>query len=267
MNKVLLLSLFILGSLSIQASDENFMEFGAKDFIKDDYKTSNWLFELGYSHLPYELVLPEFEGKYDKVKEKEEVQLSGLSLGFGGQVYFGAGFSSTLKLGVTHYQAFENVEGKATEELDDENLAEYKLDQTVQTAEATLGFEYLIETRYMGIQPFVSFSLGTGKSAVQRLYEYDEDDVITTDSPEKYDVEANEEFNYNKISLGINFISSKGLTSYFTVSQMSINKTDREFKGEATNQAGAVPVESVGSTEIDETSSVTVASIGLGYMF
>lgn len=249
------------------AMDENFMEFGSKDFKNNEYKTSNWVFEFGYSHLPYELVLPEFDSKYDKVDEKENIQLSGASMAFGGQLYFGAGFSSSLKLGVSHFQSLETVTGKATEELDDEDLATYDLTQQVQTAEVTLGLEYLIDTKYLGVQPFVAFSLGKGRSSAKRDFEYDEDDTISADNPENYKVQAIEDFDYNKISLGVNFISNKGLTSYIVVSQMNINKTDREFTGRAQNQSGAVTVESTGDTAIDETSSVIVGSVGLGYMF
>jgi hypothetical protein len=265
MKKGLLITAF--GLLINSGFAAEFMEFGAKDFLQEDYKTSNWLFEMGYSSLPYEVVMPVYDGSYDKVKAKEDLSLSGLNLGFGGQIYFGAGFSSTIKIVGTHYRAFEDVTAKAAEDID---LDLVKLDFTheVTTAEASGSLDYLIETSYFGVQPFVAFAVGVGESKTERDYDYDGLSGGDNPNPEIYDVTSKEKFNYNKITLGLNFISKIGITSFFSVSQYSMVKTDREIKGKFTTQAQQTPqrVDSE-SEDLNEDSSMTVASVGFGYLF
>ncbi len=244
-----------------------FMEFGANDFVQEDYKTSNWLFEMGYNYLPYEVVLPAYDGAFDNFKAEEDAKLSGLSLGFGGQIYFGAGLSTTIKIVATHYRDFEDVQSKAAEDID-LDLIDLDYKHEVSTGEASGSLDYLIETEYFGVQPFIAFAVGIGESRAERDYKYEGLSGGTNPNPEMYDVEAIERFNYNKLTLGVNFISNIGLTSYITVSQYSTVKTEREFKGEFTTQSQQT-AQSVDEKfeDLDEDSSETVASVGFGYLF
>ena len=257
----------IMTSFTVCAASE-LLEFGAKDFRSQKLKKSKWQVDVAYNYLPWKVVLPEYEGTFDRVKDEDNIALSGMSLGFGRQFYLGSGISSTFKLTATGYGSFEEVEGKAGDGLD-LTLTDFDLKQTVGTGEVSGSLDYIIDSKLITFQPFIEFAAGKGVSTINRSYKYEGGAALPAPNEERYDVKSSEEFDYSRIGIGVNFISAKGLISYFKVSQTSLAVVKREFKGKSRTQSntGAVESEDEEFEDLNEKSSVTMASIGIGYLF
>jgi hypothetical protein len=263
-----LISLSILVGLFscplMAASDSNsFLEFGNDDF---DAKKSAWVFNIGAEYLKYPIVLPSFSGTHHKIKDESEVETSGGALAFGGNIYLGAGISSTIKLG-GFYNSNNNREvGKASDDVDID-LANTKSNYQVSAAEVSLSLNYLVESSLVNWQPFVEYAVGRGSSNIKEEYNFDGLTSAASDD-ENYKMESKETFGHNKLSLGINFISSYGLTSYFKVTRTTLNISERELKGNFKNAGDATATAlNEKNKDLDEDYEVMAASIGAGYLF
>lgn len=257
-----LMGIFSLSSLA--ASDaRNFMEFGNENF--DNHKSA-WVFNLGVEYLKYPIVLPSFSGTHHKVKDESEVETGGGYFALGGNIYLGAGISTTLKVGGFLNNNTDREVGKAAEEVDID-LANTKSNYRVNGAEASLSLNYLIESSLINWQPFIEGAVGTGSSLIKEEYNFDGLTTATSDD-ELYKMESKEVFSYNKQSLGVNFISSYGIISYFKVTRTVFNISERELKGsfKKTDAASATTVNQK-NKDLEEEYEVMAASIGAGYLF
>lgn len=265
MRKGLLTTLMLLTVSSASASE--FLEFGAKNFKSTKLKESKWVFDFGANFMAYPTNLPSFEGVHENIKGQENYNLYGLNLGFGRELYLGAGLSTTIKVNGLYSKTLDRTVGQASEDVDIE-LANTSSDHMMMSGEASASINYLFETKSIGIQPFVEFALGTGQATIQREYEYRGLEGGINPNPELYDIRMDEDFNYARSTVGINFISATGLVFYTKASRLGMVVTEREYTGKI-QEAGAKSSTNQNDkkTNLNESNEVMMYSLGMGFMF
>lgn len=265
MRKRLLVSLLVLSVSSVSASE--FMEFGAKDFKSTKLKESKWVFDIGANYMAYPTTLPAFEGAHHSIKNQEDYEVLGVGLGFGGEIYMGAGISSTIKIGGFYSKTTDTSIGQAAKDVDLE-LANTSNDHMVYGGEASASLNYLFETKSYGIQPFVEFALGAGQANIEKTYEYKGLEGGTSPDPEYYNIKMEEGFNYARSTIGLNVISSTGLLFYTKASRLGMVVNERSFKGKVETAAKTTTnYDGKKEKNLNESTEVMMYSLGMGFLF
>ncbi len=265
MRKLLLLSLLV-NSIAGSVSAAEFMEYGSKDFKKNKLHKDKWIFETGINFIEYPTSLPSFEGTHESVKEDSKSEIYGMTVGFGREFLLGAGFSTALKANIFYSKSDQNDTGQGAEDVDIE-LSENKITNTAYGSDISISINYLFENKVINVQPFAEFGAGVGASSLKRDYSFRgvTGSSISPD-PELYDVVVDEEFNYNKVSLGVNFISLRGITSYIKASRLGLAVSSRKTSGSIRTQ-GNSEVDAQGSSQAKDSLEVLSASLGIGFLF
>lgn len=256
---LLLIALSFTSFLALNANAVGFLEFRDDEFKAESVKEKKWLFNIGMEYLQYPTTLPEFKGEHESIKDGENYNVYGLSLGFGREFSLFGNFSTSLKLGGFYAKTMGESVGKASEELD-LDLSNVRSDHLVYGGEASASLNYLVENSVLNFQPFFEFGAGTGIANIEKEYVFEGIQGDRSDA-ENYDISVDENFNYTRASLGVNFISLKGIVSYVKVTQMFMGLSKRKTKGND------------GSSNIDEedeapdSKNLLAASIGFGYLF
>lgn len=265
MRKGLLTALLTLSVTSVSASE--FMEFGAKNFKSTKMKESKWVFDVGANYMAYPTTLPGFKGTHANIEENSDHDIYGINLGFGGELYFGAGLSSTIKIGGFYSKTMNETTGKAAKDVDID-LAEKSTDHMVSGGEASISLNYLFETKSYGIQPFAEFGLGAGTAQVEQRYSYEGLEGGTNPNPESYDVKVEEGFSYARSTVGLNVISATGILFFTKVSRLGMVVNKREVKGTIKTAAKSSEQDvSSKKTDINESNEVFMATLGMGFLF
>lgn len=258
----------IFTSITLMAQGSEFMEFGAKDFKSKKMNKSKWVFDLGASQINYPTKFPnEFKGAYDTVKKEHDYESYGIQLGFGGELNLGAGISSTLKLGGFYSKNLNSVKAQASEDID-LDLASTSLSHVVYGGEASLSLNYLFETKSLGIQPFIEFGVGSGVTDIKRTYDYKGLSGSSYPDPEYYEMNIDEKFDFSRMSVGVNFISARGLVSYFKASRLAMVVSERKYEGkiQSATDTDKVPY-SDKLTDLTDSFDMLMGSVGLGFRF
>lgn len=262
------LSLIILVFLSVCTAfgDEGFMNFGNTEFSKTKTLESKWVFKLGTESMRYQLTLPEFEGEDDSFQEKSFEDIIGMGLGFGRDFYLGAGFSFNLGLGLTYINTLNQDKGGAEDLEIEVSSTRKKLLYT--SGEVTAAISYIFDNKYVDIQPFIEGSAGIGRTEIN--YKYQRLPIGGDINSELYNVDSLEEFSLAKVGIGLNLIGYRGLISYLKVTTAKVFFNKRTISGES-NLYGTNDVISYDTSgkesEVDDEATVTMASLGIGYMF
>jgi len=258
---------FTIGAIALSSISgvlaSEFMEIGSKDFKSKKIKQSRWQFDIGAHYLKYPAGLPSFNGKHAKIKSDTEYELLGLGLGVGPEIMVGKGFSITIKVGGFYSKFVDKITGQAAQDID-YKVATTESDHSVYGAEASVSLNYMIETSIINVQPFIEMGAGSGKSTLDKDYEYT---GLSSDGSDKeeYTAKMEEDFAYARATVGVNFISHTGIISYIKASNMAMNIIDRKVKGSSTIGSTVSSLDSDG--KVDESSSVFSASLGIGYLF
>ena len=264
MRKFLLTLLVTVLSFSTALAN-NFMEFGVDDY---NAQKSKWKFDVGFNYLDYPTRLPVFDGQFYKNKELENYEIYGLNLGFGRDLYLGAGFSITGRLGSFYYATFDNQTGKASKEIDLE-LASNRREHNLYGADAQISLNYIIEGSVVDFQPFVFGGVGVGTANIQREYKFlgiGTDAASQEQDRELYDVKLEDSFSYREAGLGINFISKRGITGHLKASKRTLALNERKVKGQIKEEGQTtrnISINENTSSEFD----VWSASVGMGFLF
>lgn len=262
MLKVLFIAAII--SLSSFASDE-FMEFGEKGYFTKNKNKSKMLFEVGANYLDYPSGLPKFDGKHESYTSGENVGVYGLSLAFGWEQHLAGNFSSTIKIGGFYNQTVDETKGNAGDGID-LDLAYIESEHQIYGAEASISLNYLIDNSVLPVQPFTSFGLGQGHATIDEHYKFK--GVTGAADPENYDVKVEDTFTSAKITLGVNFISSRGLTSYIKASSTTLLVGERDMDATITkNSVDQTSGINQGKEDINETATTVTYAMGLGFLF
>jgi hypothetical protein len=264
MNKLWPILLFI--SLHSFSAD-NFMEFGNVDFGRDFKEKSKWLLRIGSETIRYASTFPEYTGEHEEIKDGEVNDLNGYGLSFGRDFYLGNGLSSTINLGAYYSKTLDKIVGKAARDID-LDFSETRTAHELTGYEAGIGINYLFDYRIVDIQPFFEIAMGAGQVKAEKQYTRRGFPNNETNGSEEYDVNVTEQFAFSRLSMGVNFISYKGLMSYLKMSTMPIIIASRETKG-VTNLKDSAVIVDVDKSEkgLTETKNLILLSIGIGSYF
>lgn len=264
MKLLLFISLFLISFSSVWSA-EKFLNFGDKKFAKEKTEKGKWFIKNGLEYIKYRSTFPAFKGKHEDFKKNEEEDIFGYGLSFGREVYFGAGISSSISIGGFYSKTLNKELGQAAENIDLE-IANIRRGHQILNYEGLLSLNYLFDNKVVDIQPFIEGAIGVGSAKVEK--EYRRRPVENAAAAENYNVVTEENYAYTKISLGLNVILFNGLTSFFKVSSTLMNINERKTVGNS-NIFGTTSVVDHSNKEkkLDESVTMTMASIGMGYMF
>jgi hypothetical protein len=229
---------------------------------------SHWYSTFGFEAMEY--LLPfSYSGSKESFSE-EQRQLYGGRLGFGGEIYLGAGFMTSTRVeGYYMGTLFESAK-TADPELEDETVATIKDAGQIYGADIvqTLSFIWELKTRnplidemtYLTVEPFIEGGIGKAWAFNKKDYSYDTGVVV-----EEYDQSFNDELTNVKFGGGINFTSRQGFFLSLKVTQNRYDITKRRTKGYFYKDGDAsAQVASNPSSDLDP---VMVYSLGGGYKF
>jgi len=258
---LLLLSVFTFSQYSWAIDD--FLNFGDKDFAKEKTEKSKWIIRTGIEYLKYTSTFPAFDGKHEAFENSEEADVWGYGLYFGRELYLGKGLSTTLTLGAAYHKTITKEVGQAARDIEYDVSSSRRNNQVI-TYEAMLSLNYLFDNKVVDLQPFIEGGLGMGNARVEKYYS--RVSVPDANSGEEYDVVSEDVFAYSKISIGLNIIAFDGLISYFKVSTMLMNVSERNTKGDSV-AFGTTTRVNYDTSDKDQSETMTSASLGMGYMF
>jgi hypothetical protein len=247
------------------------VEAEIEDTKKFNPRKSHWVSTFGFESTKYE-VLPapyEFNGKKDFSKRNQE--LWGMRLGFGGEIYLGAGFV-TRSMVETYYVGtlFSRVLNGGAEDADIK-FAYTKVTGQMLGADASqsLGFMFDFKTKnpfmgtmtYLSVEPYVEAGIGRAYAYNRTNYSYKLD---VTD--EAFKLRVRDDLLNARIGAGINLTSNQG---FFLALKATVNRyeiTNRKVDG-YTQENG------IGRTAINDSPKdakidpVVIYTLGGGYKF
>jgi len=262
-----LLTIFFLFGFTFNSfsMEDNFLSFGNKNFAKEKSKKSKWSFKTGAEYIGYKGSLPRFVGVHDTIRNGDLQDVLGIGFSFGREFYLGRGFALGLGLGLTYAKTLSRDISNAASDLDIE-IANTRRSHLFTTGEIQGSISYLFDNKFVDIQPFVEGAMGIGFAELD--YEYNREPEDGANSDENYRARSDEAFALTKFSLGLNLISYKGLVTYIkvTTAMLLINNRDIDGSVKPAGVTGRTDLSS-SSGDIEETSFLTMASLGLGYLF
>ena len=241
--------------------------------IDDEYRVfeprkSHWLTSFGFEGMKYE-TFNDFKGEKESFKPGDK-ELWGGRLGFGGEIYLGAGFVTTTKVeGYYMGTLFSRVLNGGAED-EDVKFAYTKRTGQIFGADASqaLGFLFNMKTKnpfmdewtYLTVEPYIEAGFGMAKAYNRLNYSYK---LATTD--ERYSLRVVDDLSNAKLAAGINFTSSSGYFLYMKLIQNRFDITNRK--------ADLLQRDNGGSTVSskpdlgDKIDVITTYAIGGGYKF
>jgi hypothetical protein len=260
MFRLLAFSIFI--SACSFAQDDGFMVFGEKGYLQQKKKESKFILEMGANYLSYPTALPSFDGKHESFKQDQDVMIWGTDITWGYEQHLFGDFSTTIRFGGFYNKTLNETKGKAAEDIA-LDVASITSEYEIYGAQASLSLNYLVDNSFLAFQPFAEFGLGKGFAIIDEEYEFD---GAAPDPAEVYDVRIKEDFTTARISIGVNFISSRGLYSYFKASQTSLLFGERDIQADIA-VGGSSTANGVDTVEKDQSATATSYAIGLGALF
>jgi hypothetical protein len=229
---------------------------------------SHWYSTFGFEAMEYGLPF-EYDGEKKDFSETNR-QLYGGRLGFGGEIYLGAGFlTSTRVEGYYVGTLFESAK-TADPELTDEDVATIKDTGQLYGVDVvqTLSFIWELKTKnpimeemtYLTIEPFIEAGVGKGWAFNKKDYNYDTDAI-----EEEYDQSFSDELTNVKFGGGFNLTSRQGFFFFMKAIQNRYDITRRRTKGYFYRDGGTrTDVDPSPSTDLEP---MMVYSLGGGYKF
>lgn len=234
---------------------------------------SHWVTTFGFEHTKYEIHPKgyEFGNGVKKDFTNDYQELWGMRIGFGGEIYLGAGFMTrSLVEGYYVGTLFARTLNGGDEESD-ENFAFTK--QTGQIfggdASQSLGWIFDFKTKnpfmeewsYLTVEPFIEAGIGIAQAYMRTNYAYELD---TTD--EAYRLRVRDQLLNARVGAGINFTANSG---FFLQLKATVNRyeiTERKLDGFIQeNGGGRDPIDVKDkNAKIDP---VTIYTLGGGYKF
>lgn len=260
-NKIIFL--FLLTLSSSFAAEKSFMSFGNLDY---ETRESNWVFNIEVNQFSLPVTLPKFEGKYFEMDHKTKSNsTTGLGMYAGANVHLFYGLSSTLKVGGLYHQTLDNTLSKASKEVD-LDFANKRKKNNAQALEMSLSLNYIFETSFINIQPFIEAAKGQGSASLEHQYNFVGENFDILSDDEIYDISINQNFKYQRNSLGINFINNLGMISYLKVSQYSLDISYRKIKGSIKNTSSKSQTINKKLPRVLE-KDLILYSAGIGFLF
>lgn len=234
-------------------------------------RKSHWLSTFGFEAMKYDVPFS-FTGSEKSFKPNQQ-ELWGGRVGFGGEIYLGAGINTVSKVeGYYMGTLFSRVLNAGPED-DDIEFAYSKRTGHIYGVDASqsLGFMFDMKTKnpfmdewsYLTVEPYIEAGIGAAKAYNRVNYSYN---TGPANVQERYKSRVNDTLSNARIGAGINFTSSSG---YFLFLKATVNRYDiTERKSKTYTQPDGFPGNTVESTDKNaKIDPITVYAIGGGYKF
>jgi hypothetical protein len=233
---------------------------------------SHWYTTMGFEAMEYTLPFS-YTGSKESFDE-ENRNLYGGRLGFGGEIYLGAGFLiSTRVEGYYMGTLFESAQ-TAGPELEDEVVGTVKDAGQIYGGDIvqTLSFMWELKTKnpimqtmtYLMVEPFLEIGVGRAWAFNKKDYSYDTG-TCPTCAQEEYDQSFNDELTNVRVGGGINFTSRQGFFLFLKATENRYDITKRRTKGYFYSDDDTRT--DVSPTPGSELGPIIVYSLGGGYKF
>lgn len=264
-----LILFIILGCISFTSAgwanepqnEEDFLDFGTTNF---DFEKSYWLVDFAgqYIKSKSENFLP-YNGTYKEMNNELDTENYGPSLSLGRNFYLGGGFSFSLK--AAGFYNLRVAESKANPKVD-QDIASVKKKSEMSGYEGVVSINYRFKTSLAWLEPFIEF--GVGRSLAKNTYKYNFDGIIGDGSDrELYDITVQEEMMTNRLGIGLNIISARGLASYLKFSALNTTVEEVGIKGEIKEASGSLTAVKSKESGLSQTNQALVVSLGMSYFF
>lgn len=233
-------------------------------------RKSHWLSTFGFEGMKYAVPF-EFDGVKRNFSPRDQ-ELYGGRIGFGGEIYLGAGINTVSKVeGYYMGTLFSQVLNGGDV---DENVKFAYTKRTGQIfgvdASQSIGFLFDMKTKnpfmdqwtYLTVEPYIEAGVGAAQAYNRLNYSYKLD---TTN--EAYKVVTRDALTNAKIGAGVNFTSSEGFFFYMKVTQNRYDITQRKTDLYQRDNSGTItngPTMKDKNVKIDP---ITVYALGGGYKF
>jgi len=278
MKQLIILFIALNGSFALSQSEfldgtDVKSETKIEDSKTFNARASHWLTTFGFEYTSYEL-LPEgdfgFAGNKKSFK-KENQSYVGARLGFGGEIYLGAGFiTRTMLDGYFHGTLFDQVLNGG-DEAEDVDFAFTKKNGQIYGLDITqsLGWMFDMKTKnpfmdewsYLTIEPFVEAGIGMGRAYSRISYRYDTQPAPTGDY-ERYKFRMTDEIMNTRLAGGVNFTGAKGFFFQLKAAMNTYVVSERKIKGMSHNNGPFKDTEK--NVKLDP---IMVYTLGGGYKF
>ncbi len=232
--------------------------------------SSHWLTAFGFETSKYEVPF-EYEGTKKNFRKGDQT-ITGGRLGFGGEIYLGAGFATTSKVeGFYMGSLFTKAKNAGPEDTKIE-FASSKKTSSVWGVEASQSLSYIFEMKtrnpfmgewtYLTVEPFVEAGIGKAFAYNSVNYRYD-----LADAQEFYRERVSDNLLNARIGGGINFTSRTGYFLYLKATQNRYDVTDRKIKGAYRKNGETADTSLYRKPNNVKMDAVMVFALGGGYKF
>ena len=234
-------------------------------------RASHWLTTFAFENTKYELFPDDYSFTGKKNFKSDDHQLWGGRIGFGGEIYLGAGFvTRSLVEGYYNGTLFSQVLNGGNVDADVKFAYTKKTGQLLGgDASQSLGWMFDLKTKnpfmdemtYLAIETYVEAGLGKGWAYNRINYNYK---LPTTD--EKFKLRTRDDFINARVGAGINMTSNQG---FFLSLRATVNRYDiTKRKVDGYVQENGDPTTTINEEPKDvKIKPVVIYTLGGGYKF
>lgn len=234
-------------------------------------RKSHWLSTFGFEGTKYDVPF-NFTGAEKSFKPNQQ-ELWGGRIGFGGEIYLGAGFNTVSKVeGYYMGTLFSRVLNAGPEDDDIEFAYSKRTGQIFGVdASQSIGFMFDMKTKnpfmdewaYLTVEPFIEAGIGMARAYNRVNYSYD---TGSSGTQERYKSRINDDLINARVGAGVNLTSTSG---FFLYLKATVNRYDiTERKSKTYTQPDGLPGSTVETTDKNaKIDPVTVYALGGGYKF
>ena len=246
---------------------------------KDDrfinHRKSHWVSTFAFEGLKYELPF-DFDGERKNFKDRDQ-ELYGGRVGFGGQLYLGAGFFTTSMAEVFYVGTFTRSVDVANPVLEDEEAGSVKRTGGLYGVELSQNLGYIFEFRtknpfmdewaYLTFEPFVEAGIGVAQAYNSLSYEYDTGSTDPSQVQERYKTKIRDNLTNARVGAGFNLTGRSG---FFMTARVSVNRydiTERKIDTYKRQDNGTISNPGTETQKDVKIDPITVITVGGGYKF
>lgn len=197
-------------------------------------RKSHWLINFNFEGLNYHTDY-EFQGARKKFEPKDDF-LIGARMGFGGELYLGAGFMTSTRVEGYYDAKLFKRDLKADPNVPDVVFSEDKITSQLIGGDIVQSLSFLFDMKtknplfdqwsYLTVEPFIEAGLGMGWAYNRRNYRYQTGVV-----DEVYRKRTTEDLTNLRFGAGIHFTSRSGYFFTMRVTQNNYDVTKKSVKG------------------------------------
>ena len=237
-------------------------------------RKSHWVTTFTFEAAKYEIIPEEYEFEGRKDFKNGYKELYGGRLGFGGEIYLGAGFVTRSMVEGYYLGTLFSRTLNGGAEAEDVEFAYTKQTGQIMGGDASQSFGWMFDFKtrnplmdewaYLAVELYVE--AGIGKAWAYNRTNYSYNTGPTDGAQESYKLTVKDDLLNARVGAGLNFTSSNG---FFLALKATVNRydvTDRSIKGftQPNGQAQTPIDESPDDVNIDP---VVIYTVGGGYKF